>query len=141
AKGVEPVREIGSGKEVTTPSVEIRESDIPGPKNQRLPSGPAMIGAPTSATGNSVMSPVGVILPIKPSSPPTSLSGKMNQRFPSGPAVMPPGPTRAPGTRNRRLSPLGVILSIMGSASRVKSSVNQRLPSGPAAIPPIDQIW
>jgi hypothetical protein len=75
-------KEMGKAKEVTTPLVVIREI-FKSPRNQRLPSGPAVMASVerTSWSGNSVSEPVGVIRPIRPTS--------VNQRFPSVPVVMP----------------------------------------------------
>src|SRR5438128_1766709 len=84
----------GSGKVAISPFVVIEP--MPSPVvNQRRSSGPATIG-PTSAgtvvsrygssgTGNSVISPAGVIRPTL-AAPPRALSA--NQAFPSGPAAL-----------------------------------------------------
>src|SRR5438132_3439999 len=93
--------------------------------NQRLPSGPAVIpprlGKRTGMT-NSLITPLGVILPILPTK---SLPNSVNQTLPSGPAVIDRG---LPATGNSVMTPPVEILPILSR------SVNQRLPSGPAVI-------
>ena len=96
--------------------------------NHRLPSGPAVIPngrLPAVGTGNSVITPAGVIRPIL--FPMTSV----NHRLPSGPTVIPLGKLPAVGTGNSVIAPAGVIRPILFALN----PVNHRLPSGPAVIP------
>ena len=81
-------------------------------------------GELSRATGNSWITPAGVIEPtlVVPCS--------VNQRFPSGPRVMPSGALPA-GRRNSVSSPAGVIRPTLAEPS----SVSQTLPSGPATTP------
>jgi hypothetical protein len=116
---------------VIAPAGVIRPILLPlSSANQRLPSGPGVmpLGSPIMrvsppGTGNSVMTPAGVIRPMP--------GPAVNQRLPSGPAVMPWGPLLAVGTGNSVMTPAGVIRPILLALD----SVNQRLPSGPAVMP------
>ena len=97
--------------------------------NQTLPSGPAAMPSPGgSGVGNSVITPDGVIRPIKPA------AGSVNHRLPSGPAAIPEvwgKRRRSAGIGNSVMTPAVVIRPIWWAPY----SVNHRSPSGPAAIP------
>ncbi len=103
--------------------------------NQSLPSEPAAIcPGPLFVMGNSVMTPVGVILPI------WAREYSVNQRLPSGPAAISPGPLPVVGRGNSVMTPAGVIRPIL----LPPFSANQMFPSGPAAIPCgwlLPEIW
>ncbi len=96
-------------------------------RNHTFPSGPGtrLLGAPSGLNPalNSVIAPLGVILPI------AFVPASLNQRLPSGPATMSyrPLPGLSPEL-NSMIAPLGVILPI---ALVVPISVNHKLPSGP----------
>ena len=77
-------------------------------------------------TENSVITPAGVIRPIR------SGNCSVNQRLPSGPAVISAGwPPGVMPAENSVITPAGVIRPIRPA----RDSVNQRLPSGPRVIP------
>ena len=76
-----------------TPAVVIRPMAFPlilHSVNQRFPSGPAVMaqGALNGYSGNSEMTPEGVMRPIMETVP-ISKSAAVNHRLPSGPATMP----------------------------------------------------
>src|SRR5437762_2197584 len=77
------------------------------------------------ASGNSVITPVVVTLPI------LFESDSTNQRLASGPTVISVGWLASVGIGNSMRSPAGVIRPILFAAD----SVNQRLPSGPDVMP------
>ena len=77
-----------------------------------------------AATGNSVIAPAGVILPMK------FAMLSVNHRLPSGPLTIWFG-RRAPGTGNS----VSVPPVLMRPMARRSISVNHKLPSGPVTIP------
>ncbi len=96
--------------------------------NQRLPSGPLAImkgSVPAVGMGNSVMVPVGVIVPM------LFTPASVNQRLPPGPLAMLWAVAPAVGMGNSLMVPVGVIRPMLFTPL----SVNQRLPSGPLAMP------
>src|SRR5437899_5239044 len=95
--------------------------------NHKLPSGPVVMSSgklPLVGTGNSVITPAGVILPIL--SPPPSA----NHKLPSGPLVMSCGRLPLVGMGNSVFTPAVVILPIWFP----EVSVNHGFQSGPAVI-------
>src|SRR4051794_39207191 len=116
--------------DVTTPAGVTRPSawDV---RNQRLPSGPAVIPLmrvekKSPDAGNVVTTPAGVIRPIDAGGPPL-----VNHRLPSGPVVMASG-LAMPVPTKYDTTPAGVIRPIEFESLLV----NQMLPSGPAVMPP-----
>src|SRR5262249_45491327 len=100
------------------------ENDV----NHRLLSGPSVIPSgtvPVRGTGNSVITPAGVMWPM------LSFADSVNQRLPSGPVTIVSGWLDAVGTANSVIVPDGVIRAIFAAPY----SVNQRLPSGPTVMP------
>src|SRR5437868_355894 len=99
--------------------------------NQRLPSGPAAIDS-GSAPGNenSVMTPAGVIRPMR------CASYSVNQRLPSDPVAMLVGEDGNVSIVNSSIAPAGVIRPILlwTGPDNGPRSTNQRLPSGPFVI-------
>ena len=98
----------------------------PTSANQSAPSGPLVmpIGWLPAATANSVITPAGVILPMK------SATLSVNHRLPSGPLTIWFGRS-PPGTGNS----VSVPPVLMRPIARRSISVNHKLPSGPVTIP------
>src|SRR5947209_6088881 len=114
--------------------------------NQRLPSGPAAI--PTGRAlrempaANSVITPAGVIRPMRPTpGKGRTVNGSgnwplsANHMFPSGPAVMPVAKAPKVMVANSVTIPAGVIRPMRETLSPPPLSVNHMFPSGPLAIP------
>ena len=125
-----PVVVLGRANSVIAPAGVIRPT-LPADSsvNQMLPSGPAaMLSAPLLAVGIgcSVMTPAGVMLPIR--LPPTPSA---NHRLPSAPAAIPCGSEEGLGRVNSVKAP-----EVVTRPTRLPAdSANHRAPSGPAARP------
>jgi hypothetical protein len=108
---------------------------VPGMVNHSAPSGPGVMNKAKGdvfgmvGRGNSVMVPVGVILPIFDWVAP-GIPGSVNRRLPSEPAAMLCGRALAVGIGNSVIVPLVVMRPILLPVC----STNHRLPSGPSVI-------
>src|SRR3954447_22805816 len=94
---------------------------------QSAPSGPVMMSTATACgTGNSVITPAGVIRPTG-----FALVASVNQTSPPGPAVMANGEAAGVGVGNSVITP---VLGTMRAMRLAVCSVNQTFPSGPGVI-------